>query len=718
MTDPPLTPVDHPPRRPWAAWAIVATVVVAFVGTGLRGLDFGRHWDEPLLLTSLKASLDNRLLLPTGICNYDVPVLKGGDYEYPTFLYWVLVGSAAPELLTDPAGLGPPSTAFVQTRAFGLRVRRNCLLLSSLAIVWTYAAARRVARRPVVAAAAAAAVGTSWEVAYHARYIATDAILMQWAALCLALCLTAVTTAGGGRRRWLLAAAVVAGLATGTKYPGGLLAVPVGAAAWAGRDRRWPAFAAKLLGAQVGVFLLVTPGAVLQPWNFLAWVRFDRYHYGTLGHLGHTIRGPVPHLMAMGEYLSLAFFSRVPAVAATVFVAAIVGGGLLVRRRRWAVAIVAGGFPLLYVGYFAGQVAMLVRNLLVLGPFLAVLAAVALDRWADRTATHPWGRWATAAVVAVGLAVNLRWLGVAAAAADRRDGPAAQLERARAYLADHPEWAVYPTEVVASLTGLPLVPTGGTRPAVLAFSREDGDAARWPANVRGLVEQTFGSLAYNPDYAPDWMENAVLLIDLDGPAAAARRCPVDQVERAVARHDAAVGTAAGYRPGPLLTATSPGPAAVAGVALGVADGRATHFYQAAGVPAPDAADAWVGGDDLTAVAAGLDPAAAYRVGWSWWDFGVPPGGRVESVDAESTDGRTRVRLCGPTPLPPWPLPQSVGQDHPTRWPPPPPPTPAGGRVCVPLPPAVYRDGRFRLVFHRVAGPDVSVTSVWIEVGQR
>ena len=598
------------------------------------------------------------------------------------------------------------------TREYGLRVRRVCLLISSLAVVWTYVAAGRVTGRPVVAAVVAAAVGTSWQFAYHARYIATDAILAQWGALCLALCLAAVTGTVH-RRRLLTAAAVVAGLATATKYPGGLLAVPVLAAGWAVGGRRWQPLA-RSLGIQVVTFLIVTPGAVLQPWNFLAWVRFDRHHYGTLGHFGHTIRGPVAHATAMLEYVGLALPSPATAVSAAAFSLAVAGGVLLLVRRRWGVAAVLIAFPVLYVGYFAGQVAMLVRNLLVLGPFLAALGGVGLDRWLTATASSRWGtpaRWATVAAVVAALTYNAVWLSTAAG----RPSVADQLSAAGDYLVAHPDLAVYPTERVAAATGLPLVPTRGTRPVVLAFDREDGDTAAWPANVRGLVRQSFGSLAYDVDYAPDWLEDALLLIDADGPAAAARRCPVAQLERAVARADAVAGVPAGFAVGPVLTATGPDPVAAGGVTLGSDAAGTVYFYRSVGVPAPGPADAWVGRKRLTFTAAGLDPGRTYQIGWSAWDHGTAAGPRVVSAWAESADGTVRVELRPPTAVARWPLPRGVADDHPREWPPPA-PTVSPGRVCVPVPQAVYRDGRFRLVLRREAGPDVTASTAWVYAG--
>jgi hypothetical protein len=365
----------QPDRRRLPARLAALTVLLPlawFLYVGDRGIAFGHHWDEPLLLTDVKTSLRTRTLLPTGTANYDRPGLAGGNYEYPSALYWVGMAMTAPHVLRD--GLDPAvpiDPAFVDTELFTIRLRQACLALSSLAIVGTFALGWAVTRRWPAGLLAASLLATSWEVNYHGRWIAPDGLLMAVASACLLLCVASLR-----RPRAIGWAAVAAGLATGTKYPGGLLVVPVLTAAVLARPAwRTVGRLPLLLLAMAVTFIVTTPGVVLQPWNFAAWVQFNRDHYGTIGHFGHTILNHRAHALAMLEYLSLALPSRWTIAALPVSLLAIVGAVALCRRDRRAAAVLLP-FPVLYVGYFSQQIVMIVRNLLVLAPVLAVLAAV------------------------------------------------------------------------------------------------------------------------------------------------------------------------------------------------------------------------------------------------------------------------------------------------------------------------------------------------------
>src|SRR5205814_5228839 len=98
------------------------------------------------------------------------------------------------------------------------------LVVSALGIIWVYLAGWVLTHRWWQATLAAAILGLSWEIAYHARWLAADCLLAQFAALCLLLL---VLHNRRGQVGWLWAAAIVAGLAAGTKYQGALLVGPV-----------------------------------------------------------------------------------------------------------------------------------------------------------------------------------------------------------------------------------------------------------------------------------------------------------------------------------------------------------------------------------------------------------------------------------------------------------------------------------------------------------
>ncbi len=724
---PPL-PVPFVTRRgrllPWLAAAVP---LAWFLYAGDRGIDFGRHWDEPLLLTDVRTSLATRLLLPTGTDNYGRPGLGGGNYEYPSVLYWVGLAMTAPQVWRD--GLDPAvpmATAFVDRPLFTVRLRQACLALTSLAVVGTFALGWRADGRWPAGLVAASLLATSWEVNYHSRFVATDGLLMAAATGCLLLCAAALR-----RPRTIWWAAVAAGLATGVKYPGGLLVVPVLTAAVLARPAgdRWPRLLRRvplLVLAQLGTFVLTTPGAVLQPWNFAAWVRFNRDHYGTVGHFGHTILNHVAHLWAMVEYLLLTLPSHWPPASVAVSALAAVGAVGL-ARRDWRLAVVVLPFPALYVGYFSQQIVMLVRNLLVLAPVGAVLAGVGTTVIADAVrrrgapGVRPGLRWAVAVPLVAVVVGDAAWEFDAAGHMAERRTVAWQAAAARDYLARHPDLRVFPSDGAAAAVGLPTIPAAGTRDVVLSFAHEDGDMWRWPANVPGLTVTTFGAFACNFDCYPNWMDDRLVLMDV----AAARRVPVGQVERAVRRHDVVAQPPV---PGTLLAYLNCGGAAAVtggGVTIRAVGGTAYPCAGDVAVPQPDVLTIQADDHQVPFEVTGLDPRAAYLVGWSWWDWNR--GHRRDSVwaawgaatvtDATPPDPRHTVQLLGPTTVPSWPL-VTAPIPHPLgdAWP----PRPIWRRgipIAPPrwatLPPAAYRDGRCRVVFRREVGADVVVSGLWV-----
>ena len=620
---------------------------------------------------------------------------------------------------------------FVDAPLFAIRLRQACLALTALAVVGTFALGRRATGRSATGLVAASLLATSWEVDYHSRWVAPDGLLMAAAGGCLVLCAATLR-----RPRVVWWAAAAAGLATGVKYPGGLLVVPVLTAAVLARpagDRWWRLLRRLplLVLVQLGVFVLTTPGAVLQPWNFAAWVRFNRDHYGTIGHFGHTILNPVAHAVAMVEYLVLVLPSHWTAPSIGVSVLAVIGTAALCRRD-WRLALLLLPFPVLYVGYFSQQIVMIVRNLLVLAPLLAVLAAVGATavwdvvRRRGAPDVHP-GLRRVAAFVAITsvvllVATDAGWQWHAAGHMAERRTVAAQVAAARTYLAAHPSWRVFPSDGAAAALHLPAVPaTPGTRDVVLAFAQEDGDMWKWPANVPGLTLATFGPFACNFDYYPNWMDDRLVLMDV----AQARRVPVAQVERAVRRHDV-LPTAPS--PGTLLAYLDAGGTASVtggGVTIRSLDGTAVGCQGDVAVPQPDALTIQADNHQVSFDVTGLDPARPYTLGWSWWDWNRAhrrtsvwaAWGGATVTDGAVPDPTRTVQLLGPTVVPPWPL-LTAPVDRPlSRWWPPHPMyrrgIPIAGPRWVTLPPAAYRDGRCRVVFRRESGPDVVVNGLWV-----
>jgi hypothetical protein len=710
VTEPTL-PMPTAPRRPWWPPLLLLIPFVFFVWTGDRGIDFGRHWDEPLILANLQGSLKTRLLLPTSVDNYEKPGLSGGNYEYPSVLYWIAVATTAPETWHDLKSPAPViDTGFVIGKPFTLRLRRVCLAISSLSILAVGWLGYVLTRRWTAGLLAAFLLATSWQFNYHARWIAPDEIMVVWSIVCLALCTTAVRCRSVHAAMW---AAVAAGLSAGTKYPGGLLLIPVFTAGWMARPNHFFRRVGRILELALlaaSVFVVTTPGAITQPWNFIAWVQFDRFHYGTQGHFGHTILNHTAMFIASGQFIWLKLLSTERPIAIGLAVLVLIGAaGLCVRS--WRLALVLLPFPLIYCGYFSQQIVLLVRNLLLLAPIMAALAAVGAVTVADLI-SRP-GRfvgWGVFVAVLAAVAWDGVWVEYASESMGKRQTPGWQIRQAETYAAHHPELRIFPSERVADATGWPLVPPAkpGSRDVVVSFAIEDGDPWLWPANVPGLTLATFGAYCVDFDSYPNWQDNRIVVLD----AAMARRVPVGHIERVVRRSDLSTAVP-DQRLLVYMNAGNTIPVDGNGVDIRPVRGTGYPCQFDVAVPQPDSRSIEADQTEVTYEITGLDPKRAYTVGWSWWDWNT--GHRVESAWAVGTD-RT-VRLCEPTRLSVWPLMVNPTPHKTSRWWPPP-FTPRIGVAqhadyAVPLPAGVYRDGRFQFSVRKESGPDVVLTGVWI-----
>ena len=347
----------------------LAVLMSAWLYAGLAGIDFGHHWDEERITASVAASLRSGVMLP-------------GWYNYPSFCYHLGLLTAAPVALE--AMLASPSTAEmaeavatmadeVERRPYLLRLRVFFLLLSSLSALWWYLLVLRW-RGGTEALIAAGLLLASWEFGYHARWVAPDALLAMSVALAMPAMFPLV--AAFRRRRFLFVAAI-AGLATGIKYQGGILLLPLllvylrRETDESGNKRGWMLLQSAAVFACA--FLATTPGAAVDPFRFVGDVVVELRHYSA-GHWGHSITAGPEHAIAMLRWLVLDEPSPWAVVSLAVSIFAVFGAISLFREDRrlaaWYLFL-----PLAYLIYMAFQEVMIVRNLLLLLPFLSVLAA-------------------------------------------------------------------------------------------------------------------------------------------------------------------------------------------------------------------------------------------------------------------------------------------------------------------------------------------------------
>lgn len=504
-------------------WLGLVILLAFIIWTGLRGIDFGYHWDEGWAqMVPLQKSLETWTLLP-------------GFYLYPSLNYWLnlsaLVPSAVKYIVAGERGayLARHLFQMADTQQVLLVAREIRLVLSSLAIVWVYVFVRSWRKSTGEALVAAGVLGLSWEIAYHARWVAPDDVMMQFGAMTLMFCGLAILHPG--QARWWLLGTASAALATGTKYPAGLLLLPVMAAVVIVRSRTYGVRGIWVPLVQVmlvfgGVFVMTTPGAVLQPWHFLRDLRQEQEIYAQIGHVGYTVKPGFDHLAKMAVYLGVVLFSHYPAIAITLAALALVGLVAVIMESK-TMAFTLMLFPVIYLGFFASQKVMIVRNVLVVAPFLAVFCGCGLAKL--------WG-WLRGRVVRTALAIsvagmllmNAYWLVYAANTITDR-GTERFAQDMAAFIRQHPKDRFLASPgALSDLAAVGIKPSANltTAPSgdveyVLVHRTEAMDRGDWPANSYDLIVRSFGPQEVNFNYYPTWAgDERVLMMTLSKACAA------------------------------------------------------------------------------------------------------------------------------------------------------------------------------------------------------
>lgn len=492
-------------------YAPVLLPFLLLVATGLRGLDFGLHWDErPWQIAPVKHMVQARTPLP-------------GYYNYPSFDYWLNLLVLSPDLATSRT----PGETLVKhlvraldSHAYLMRLRAVYLVIGSFTLLWVYLLVQERRGSWLEALLAASLLACSWEIAYHLRWVGTDGILMQFAALTVLLAVHGLKT---HRQSWLLAAAIVAGLGCGTKYPGGLLLLPVAMAAFLSASgcapREKVVRLLKVAAVFTLVYLAVTPATLLQPAKVAGAVLYEMKHYST-GHGGHTVGRGLEHAWRMLAYFATVFFSPHLPLALLMFALGAFGLASMIARRSREVAVLLV-FPLVYLLYFSTQRAMIVRNLLAVAPFLAIAAARGAAEIADflsanrgvaamRSLRANWSTMVWAGLLGGALCINAFWLIASAESIVERHTNRFVRDAAN-YVRIHSD-----TKFILSPRVKRQLSTVESSPANLTVDPAQADEfvlyARegmlrwhdWPANYRGLTQAWFGPREVNFDMYPNW----------------------------------------------------------------------------------------------------------------------------------------------------------------------------------------------------------------------
>ncbi len=636
-----------------------------FFGTGLLGINFGHHWDEPDHIGNVFRSLRTGTLLPQDAQIPFIARVAGdphfqhigeGYYGYPGMIYWLGLGAALPEWMTLPENRlnelvsEPQGQGGLFYNRFRLRYRAVCLAVSSLGIVWMYLLLLRWRGSVWLALLGSCLLAGSWELAYHARWIATDAMVTQFASLVL-LCL--VMADGSGRKDfWLRVAACAAGLATGTKYTQGLQMIPVvlaWALWWDGSKSFWRNI---WLLAQLGLtfaitYLITTPGTILQWRAFREWLAWDAAHYGFEGHYGYSVLPGLPHAGLAATYVTQVLFSHYTAIAVLIVCLAALGIAPL-ARRQWRLAVILLTFPVVYFAYFTRQHVMIVRNMLVLMPFIVILASSGV--WFIFQHVRSWPvRYMIGTLLGVCVCINFAWLVAAAVSIIQPHEIPDETRMLADYVKEHPQQRiVLSDEVRAELGRLerreePFVEGTNGKEFIAMLGRENDQKLYWQANWKNLTVRWFGPYELNFNYYPSW-SGAERIVLLDKQVALQLKLPT--VEAVLHREALTDGAPAGFHLQNYLNCGVRDEDSNAGTRLRITQGHPQEVRSQRGEFGTWEASYTSDPRVVIVTATGLNPLLHYEMGGAWRDYGGD--GRVQSVTAE---GKKRtVQILQPTAL--------------------------------------------------------------------
>lgn len=480
-------------RQKQLHWLAPIIIMFIFIGSGFISIDFGAHPDENKLLRSVQYSFVSGVFLP-------------GWYNYPSLSYNIAVLGALlqADWLSNTTDLNAHLANTTTTVAYHLNIRRIFLLITSFTILWVYGIIYTWRKDWREALIGAALFAFSWEVSYHARWIAPDTMMLQFGALAI-FCLFMARTADRARS-WGNGAAICVALACATKYSGWALLVPLfSSIALRNSDRiaqRWRrAATAGLLFAIT--FFVVSPGNLLDLYRSITDIRAEGLHY-TTGHNVYTIQAGAAHMAQIGVYFIQVAFSPYSAISIIFALYAAIGLIALIRERSREM-IVFLSFPCVYLSFISAYQVMFVRNLLICLPFLMILAARGVLVLAGQART-PVLQLALRITPGLLIAANAAWVLTAAHTIAYHRDSALPAYAVVSYLEAHPQQQFWATAAARGRIAQAVPQTPGNLTAdpqhadAVIFLAADVD--RFPANDPTYLSAWFGTREVNYSYYP------------------------------------------------------------------------------------------------------------------------------------------------------------------------------------------------------------------------
>ena len=526
-----------------AAIGMVLLLALFQLATARLGIDYGSHWDEHFLQGILADSVKELDAWPR---RYFYGSLYAGTGYLALAPEWI---GALPRLVGAAREVGQYQGRLEPTQeireiqgalleriydpAFLIRTRTLFALAATLGIVALFLAGRRLGRSPWSGVLAAAVLALSWEFNTHARHIAVDGILVALVATFLALLARFLGAAPVERNpdRWLYLAAAVCGLATGAKFHGLLLLVPLVGVVLARGDRAHPGRAAKQIAACLGVagavMVAVNPGLVFDTvqvandWGYTA-----RDYWRESDPLGDPYKslGTLHHLREATVYVITAVLSPRPALSVALFgVAAL--GFVASWDRDWKTTLAVGAFVPVYLLVMSRAGLIIVRNYLPVLPVLAIFVMWGLEALLLGGRRRRWLAFGLCGLWAVSNGTHI----VSTALTVHRPHDAERLVReVREYIGQRPDERFVVSRGIASVArraGAPLrdlpnvrgiASSGGPFDYLVYLPSEYSGQLPGVSRV-GYFRAVFGSREVNYDYYPNWvghgLDRRVYLLD-------------------------------------------------------------------------------------------------------------------------------------------------------------------------------------------------------------
>ena len=384
--------------RPAPAIVLLVLFMAKFFIDGEVAIDFGAHWDEWYHVSGLLSCVRRMSLMPDSL-SYGGPYFTLG---YPVMLahLWRNLLPVLHEFKTQSGYADPMAFASVQdlktaangllgTGMYVLQIRGLFLAVTGLSILWTFLASLRMwPRRYGAALAGAAFMAFSWEFGYHARWIAIDTPLTQFAALELFLfCGTWCALTEVAVWRWFCLAAAASGAVFACKLTGGFAYLPILVTPFTLRGIR--RVRTRFLMAVVGAALFfvtsfaLSPEFYVDPLHFLHVIRSGTADYNSVGPGYPFYVGVTEHLLRLQGWLFVSFPSPFHPIAVVFSMLTVVGLVVLLRRHTrmtltWMIYLVS------FIAVFTHNHLLIVRQYLMCTPLFALCFAAGASWVWDR----------------------------------------------------------------------------------------------------------------------------------------------------------------------------------------------------------------------------------------------------------------------------------------------------------------------------------------------